>query len=251
MQAHLFMVEITHEVVSTGGDVDEPCVGYGTDGHLYSLKRLEDGPLIPATEWVCHSLSRAVGIPTPDFLPVKRQVNGDIAFATRIDPTNERIVSPHTAGAEPLEIQIVRYFTQSVVQHSQLYGLDAAIGNTTRGWRSFVFRRTPYGVVPLAQNFRRAWVAEETPFGEIPWQPLAGSAAMMRYLYSLDVFDAAEARATVDRLYALSNTAIQDALNTCHPSWVQNHNWQPTLDLWSRRQQHLKPLALQNFSAMP
>lgn len=78
-QNNLFMVKILREKQNTSGSLGLRFFGSGDDGHDYALKTLHEGKLLPATEWVCHCLSRAIGLSTPDFLAVER-LDGSIAF---------------------------------------------------------------------------------------------------------------------------------------------------------------------------
>lgn len=249
MQQNFFMVEIEHETETLDGKADIGCLGLGTDGNTYWLKRLEDDQLLPATEWVCHTLCRAVGIATPDFSQVKRKA-GDIAFAARIEESAFRI-QPHIKGQEPIQVQIARTFSSTVVLHSRIYGLDAAVGNVARGLNSIFFRQTPVGLVPMATDFKKAWVVQEEPFGELPWEDFSTSSKFSKHFYKLGLFEAPEARDTIEKLCALPDSVLQDALNTCHPTWVQGHDWSPTLQMWAQRQSQLKQLAMQNFTSMP
>lgn len=249
MQQNFFMVEIEHETESLDGKADISCLGLGSDGNSYSLKRLSDESLLPATEWVCHTLCRTVGIATPDFLQVKRK-SGDIAFATRIEESAFRI-QPHVKGQDPIQVQIARTFSSTVILHSRIYGLDAAVGNPARGLPSFLFRQTPFGLLPMATDFKKAWVIQEKPFGTVPWEQYSLSSEVSKYFYKLGVFEAPEARDTIEKLCALPDSILQDALNTCHPTWVQGHDWTPTLDMWAQRHSQLKLLAMQNFNSMP
>ena len=252
IQKNLFLVEIIHEYESPYQTADLKVIGYGNDRHEYALKRLEDAPLLPATEWVCHSLCRAIGIPTPDFAAVRRLAAGDIAFGSRIDKTLVQVVNPHAKGAEPIEVTIAKLFSQSITAQSQILGLDATVGNVDRHCRNFLFRKTSSGThIPLAFDFSQAWVAKKQPFGSTPWPSDSGSAKMSKYLNDLGKFDASAARATIERLCALPEHVLQDALNSCDPSWVHEHNWEPTLDAWAQRHNHIKPMAKQNFADMP
>lgn len=42
-------------------------IGFDSTGTQYAVKRIEDGNWIPLSEWIGYSLSRKVGIATPDF----------------------------------------------------------------------------------------------------------------------------------------------------------------------------------------
>lgn len=249
MQDGLFMVVIEREIQSTSGTTDTRCIGFGSDSNEYSLVRLEDGALLPATEWVCHTLCQAIGIATPDFRAVQRKF-GDVAFASRIDTNVQSPLKPQVKDAPPINIQVATCFGSTVSHHSRIYGLDAAVGNPTRNIRKMLFRSSALGSIPVANDFSNGWVAHEEPFGAQPWEPLSTSQSMMDHLHKLGLFDADEARETIARLCALPDSTLQDALNSCHPSWVQGHDWSETLAIWADRQTLLKPQALKNFSSL-
>lgn len=250
MQSGLFPVDIIREMTPSKLTADLRCIGDGSDGHRYALKRLEDGPLLPATEWVCYTLCRLVGVPTPDFSAVRRVATGDVAFGSRWEISVDE-VNPADETRGPVEAQVARLFSKSVAQQSAIFGVDAVVGNRDRHLVNFLFRKTAAGITPLAFDFSQAWVNLTGPFGELPWDKSSRSALTAAWLTSKGWLKPDQARTMVDRLMDLPDQTVENALESCDPSWISGYDWEPTLALWAQRKSRLKPLALQNFSAHP
>lgn len=228
-QNNLFMVKIVREKQNTTGSLGLKYFGQGDDGHEYALKTLAEGPLLPATEWVCYCMCRAVGIPTPDFLAVER-LDGSVAFGSRLE-TVEQLKSQ-----SPTEI--VKLFSKSIVEQSQIYGFDAFLGNQDRHLGNFLFRPRQSGFLPLAFDFDQAWINLQQPFGAIPWPVNSRSKMSLNYLKSLGYFDDPAAVQVGRALVDLPDNAMSLALGQCHGSWTAQLNFVATLNVWNQRKAH-------------
>jgi hypothetical protein len=228
-QNNLFMVKILREKQNTSGSLGLKFFGSGDDGHDYALKTLSEGKLLPATEWVCYSLCRAIGIRTPDFLAVER-LDGSIAFGSRMENSDQ--------FRNTNAVEFVRYFSSNVTEISRIYGADAFLGNIDRHLGNFLFRNMPTGHLPIAFDFDQAWVNLSVPFGAIPWPPDCNSARAMAFLKFRSHFDEPSAILAGQALVNLPDDALQIALSTCHQSWTAGINWTKTLDVWNDRASH-------------
>ena len=242
-QPGLFPIRIRYELPANFGTADLKLVGRGDDGYEYALKTIEDGPLLPATEWVCHQLCRAVGIATPDFAAVHRP-DGTVAFGSRIEACEQ--VDP-TRG-DPVVVQIAKLFSADIVAHSRIFGVDAVVGNHDRHLGNFLFRPTSTGLLPLAFDFSRAWVHNHPPFGLAPWVAGCKSDQAVRWLRNARQFDPASAEDGLDAMYLLPATALSQALASCHASWTQGYDWSPTLHVWEQQRASLVASARQSLS---
>ncbi len=229
-QNNLFMVKIIREKQNTSGSLGLKFFGSGDDGHDYALKTLSEGLLLPATEWVCYSLCRAIGLSTPDFLAVER-LDGSIAFGSRMENADQ--FRP-TSGV----VELVKLFSSNVLEHSRIYGADAFLGNIDRHLGNFLFRSRSTGLLPLAFDFDQAWVNLAIPFGVIPWSQNCKSHLAMKFLESKSYFDKASANQAGQALVSLPDDALQAALDGCHQSWTTGINWTKTLDVWNQRASH-------------
>lgn len=229
-QNNLFMVKIIREKKNTSGSLGLNFFGLGDDGHEYALKTLSDGALLPATEWICYSLCRAVGISTPDFLAVER-LDGSVAFGSRMETADQ---FRSALGV----VQFVKFFSANVFEQSRIYGADAFLGNVDRHLGNFLFRSRATGLVPLAFDFDQAWVNFSMPFGAIPWTFGCKSQLALNFLKSRGYFDTSFAMKAGQALVSLPNNALQTALDSCHASWTAGINWTSTLDVWNQRDLH-------------
>lgn len=229
-QDNLFMVKIIREKKNASGSLGLNFFGLGDDGHDYALKTLSDGLRLPATEWICYSLCRAIGLATPDFLAVER-LDGSVAFGSRMETTDQ---FRSALGV----IQFVKLFSANVLDQSRIYGADAFLGNVDRHLGNFLFRSRTTGLLPLAFDFDQAWVNFSMPFGSIPWTLGCKSHLALNFLKSSGYFDPAFAMQAGQALVSLPNDALQKALDSCHNSWTTGINWAPTLKVWDQRASH-------------
>lgn len=226
-QNSLFPVRIVRETPFTG-TATLKLIGEGDDGRRYAIKRIEDGPLVPITEWVCHHVARAIGIPTPDFTQVTRK-DGTVAFGSRWEDFQQ--VS-EVAG--PLDVQVIRFFGSLPARCSAVYGLDAFLANPDRHCTNIFFRETQSGqYIPVAYDFSHGWVISGLPFGAVPLPPDCNTLKTVRWLQRASLFSDADAHGAVDALLRASTTTIRAALDSAHPSWIPtNWNHHETLQVW-------------------
>jgi hypothetical protein len=229
-QNNLFMVKIVRERQNKSGSKGLQFYGSGDDGHDYALKTLAESALLPATEWVCYSLYRAIGISTPDFLAVER-LDGTVAFGSRMEQENQ-FLAPF-----PI-IEFVKLFSANIVAQSRIYGADAFWGNRDRHLGNFLFRNRSSGLLPIAFDFDQAWVNLSVPFGAVPWVHDCKSKIAMNFLETRGYFDKAAALQAGQLFLSLPDDALSRALATCHPSWTTGMDWEATLDVWNQIKSH-------------
>jgi hypothetical protein len=58
----LFELRVRHVVAPLGNGKDLKANAIAEDGFDYALKRCEEHPLLPATEWFCYRIAQTCGL---------------------------------------------------------------------------------------------------------------------------------------------------------------------------------------------
>ena len=162
MQMSMFAVNVKHEVDSAtlGLDgMDLKRVAHCDDGYDYAMKRLEDHPSLPISEWVSYCLFKACGLLVPDYA-VLRRVGLPPAFGSRLATGSTQIQKT------PDSYQITTYFSGHHNELGAIYPVDAFLPNPDRHGRNFLKREAALGESLIAFDFSRAWVMSGLPFGD-------------------------------------------------------------------------------------
>ena len=100
-QGRIFPLHIKRLEPATFGTTDCHWTGVGEDGLCYVLKRLSDGPLIPAAEWICGSLAKRCNLPIPPF-EIAELPDGERLFASRWEggllPYDRAVLEPRSGS---------------------------------------------------------------------------------------------------------------------------------------------------------
>jgi hypothetical protein len=228
MQTSLVPIRITQQLPSSQGTADLKTIGLGDDGFEYALKRLEDHPLLPISEWVGYQLSRAVGLFTPDFAPV--WLDDDTpAFGSRWEQAAQIGVPPHP-------VELAHYFGGSMRPlNESIFAVDAFLPNEDRHGRNFMWRTTSVGAVPLAFDFSRAWLMTGLPFGGHPLQSNSTTLAMWSYLKAQ--FGYQVPAQVFQKIALLPNDWLQRVLDAAPSHWLVGFDPKPTIDFWMQHRQ--------------
>lgn len=228
MQTSLVPIRIIQQAPSNLQTADLKTIGLGDDGFEYALKRLEDHPLLPISEWMGYQLSRAVGLFTPDFAPV--WIDDDTpAFGSRWEQTAQMGVPPHP-------IEVAKYFGGSMRMLTEaVFGVDAFLPNEDRHARNFMWRITSTSTVPLAFDFSRAWLVTGLPFGAHPLHRNSSTLKMWAYLkaqfgYQLPV-------QIFQKINSLPDDWLQRVLDAAPLHWLAGFDPKPTIEFWVQHRQ--------------
>lgn len=234
MQQPLLKINIVQEFPFNGGTADLKAVGFGDDGHQYALKRLEDGALLPITEWVSYHLCRSVGIQTPDFNVVWR-ASGDPAFGSRWETNAQQL------GAPPTPLRLLQFFQPARSQIESIYAVDAFLPNNDRHGDNILFRPTALGLLPLAYDFSRAWLISGVPFGDMAsLTPQCRTSEWWEYLKQQYGYQ--PAIATLDAICGLPSDWLSNVIEAAPPQW-RMFALQQTVDAWINDRQSRKAQA--------
>ena len=134
-------------------------VGYCAGNFKYAVKRERDGKLLPLAEWIGHSISRACGIATPDFLIVEC-MDGELAFGSLWEPASIQIKVWDSQAQ-----QLVKNHADTI---SEILGLDYFLPNPDRHMGNFIFAPRAGIETCLSFDFSLANVRDGLPFGAPP-----------------------------------------------------------------------------------
>lgn len=198
------------------GTADAACFGTGDNGLDYVIKTIDKTPLVPAAEFVCHSLADACGIPTPQFHVVEMH-DGSHAFGSvwdRSAATEMSIIE------QVLVAQQARSVEQSV---ARIFTLDMFVHNVDRHGKNYlcVAGRTD-GHALKAFDFSRAFFVHGWPLPVLPMQSSTRTIATIKVINRHRKFDLAAANATLRRIESLPFELFRSLIDSLPRAWLDN-----------------------------
>lgn len=223
MQSSLIQIRIVQLAPASFGSADLKYVGLADDGFEYAIKRLDDHPLLPITEWTGYHLSRSIGLFTPDFAPV--WLDDDTpAFGSRLEAVQQ-------LGNPPDPIEVVRYFGSAMRSDIEpIFAVDAFLPNEDRHSRNFMWRTTSTGLTPLAFDFSRAWLLSGLPFGSFPLGGATNTLKMWKHLK--EHFGYSPPADAFRKIAGLPDDWIAQVLTAAPHQWIARFDPGPTIDFW-------------------
>jgi len=237
VQTSLVPIRIIQQLPSSHATADLKAIGLGDDGFEYALKRIEDHPLLPISEWMGYQLSRAIGLFTPDFAPVWLDEQTP-AFGSRWEQTAQ-------IGVPLNPMEIAHFFGGGMRGLTEpIFAVDAFLPNEDRHGRSFMWRSASNGPMPLAFDFSRAWLVTGLPFGAHPMPLDCQTHNWWRYFKGQFAYQA-PAQA-MQKIADLPDDWLQRVLAAAPAQWIAGFDVQPTIDFWvqHRRQRCTEALSL-------
>lgn len=236
-QAGLFPIQLVDEIDSpyTHGK-DAKALGIDEVDNEYLLKRLQDGRLLPLTEWMSYHICRLCGIPTPEFAVVIRP-NREPAFGSKIDSA----VVDFNRAATLSNAQQVSIVMDAGLSESAALAFDAFLPNPDRHFGNWLYAARRGKFVALSIDWSRAHFLDRPLFSGWPWPPGSKSAESLSYLKTFGVFSAAEAHRVFDALAGLDADDIEAVLGSAPELWRENVVEDAILDWWkSSRHQRIE-----------
>lgn len=202
-QPSLLQIHVKHEFDSTAlfDGADLKCVVRGDDGRDYAAKRVQDGALIPISEWVGYHLWRACGLLTPDFAVLYYEDDSPPAFGSQIELLGQQIKK------DPDTYTIAGFFGPHLPALSLSYPLDAFYINPDRHGRNFIKRPTLTAPELLCFDYSRAWAADRPPCGNEASMHACNSAAWWSFF--------------VQHMHARADTAALEAATQLDAQWLR------------------------------
>lgn len=197
------------------------------DGHSYAMKRVQDGPLIPLSEWVGYHLCRKCSVLTPDFAVLNDPDGGAPSFGSRI-------ASYLQIEHDPGSFRVSSFFNGHHAALSAIYSLDAIVINPDRHGRN-VFVEQGRGKQPSrvrAFDFSRAWLVTGAPFGNTESMRDSATQKWWRTLHRLGC------RPSQEALSLLQNTDapwLRGVIESAPETWRASVDVDATVTFWERQ----------------
>jgi len=236
MQSTLLPVRVLREIDSTFDGVDLKRIAQGDDGFDYAMKRVQEHPHLPLSEWVSYHLCRTVGIQTPDFAVLDCGSMGPPAFGSRIEPNKQ-------LDKNPGGFTVIGFFRPFQDALSPVYTLDAFLPNNDRHGRNMMIRVTTGGQTLLAFDFSRAWIMSGLPFGNMASLDATCHTAQWWTSFK-SIFGIQRSAETLDRICSLPDKWLDDCVNSTPDAWRNDLEWEATRHFWSTQRKERAEQAL-------
>lgn len=233
IQRRLFPLHIVAVSPVAAGTARLKVEGEGDDGHPYFIKRVADGPYVPANELICSALASDVGLVVPDFA-VGILNDDQEAFCSRCEGGLQSAQEWMTKilTAPPLPAGVISAL-------SRWFAFDLFTNNPDRHFNNFLYREDR-GISSLfGFDFSEALFAE-------PWPPAANlnpgcnTLKVRRLLAGKGVpLDHDQAVLVLDRIDGLDVDWVQESMPALPDNWlpVVERN---ALDDWWRNDRHAR-----------
>lgn len=227
MQQSLIPVRIVSEVDAKerGFDgTDLKRIALCDDGNTYAMKRVEDHPHMPISEWVGHHLCRQVGIKTPDFSTLTAK-DGAPSFGSRIAHYQQ---IEHSPGS----FRVNSFFSGHQAALSAVYALGAVITNPDQHGRNLFIRADSGGATLLAFDFSRSWMVSGLPFGN---QEAMRDSHTQHWWKTFKRMGCKVDDTTLSLMEKVDVGWLSSVLQAAPREWISDNDAQATLDFWKAR----------------
>lgn len=192
---------------------DLKLIGYTKDRIRYAIKRVQDGELLPISEWIGHRLCELCGIPVPEYHVVEC-IDGQLAFGSRWEDTAEQI-SP----AGPM--RAMELLADHASDISAIFAVDQFFSNPDRHVGNYLFVRRAQTPMCLAMDFSRAGPADQIPMGMLPLDPVCSTLVVIEQIIRrrLKKFDSASFSQAKARLAAIKPGEFYAIVDDAPDEW--------------------------------
>lgn len=229
MQGRLFPLLIERMDPANFGTAVCNWTGIGEDGLCYALKRVSDGPLIPAAEWICSCISHACGIPIPHF-DICRTHEGEHLFGSRWEAG---LYNPVDAARLFASGKLA--INEPASRVTAIHVLDLFLDNPDRHLKNYLYR-APTGPAPaalLAFDFSHAFCAIGWPPAHAIPRPGSHTQTVGSHLLKLFGFDAHTASSIIDRLESMGTREIEAIIEPLPPALLDAPLRETIKDWWA------------------
>lgn len=216
---------IRTETVSFG-TADCNTMGVADNGEEFVLKRLCNGQMVPASEWVCSSLALAAGLAIPHFEMVSLD-DGEMAFGSLWDNLLN--------GEQTREIWIRKRphpenFSSNL---SRIYAFDQFVYNPDRHLKNYFFRHGSSPAKPpvlLAPDYGRAlFAATFPPHNTLLECHTTEVACFMRKTYG---WEPEQANGVLNKLEMIPLEKVKIVVNEMPDSWLSPTHKAEFIEWW-------------------
>lgn len=202
----------------------KPRIGQASDGLDYAVKHDEKGIPVRASEWVCASLARAVGIPVPPFIIVD-DGQGELLFASQIYGSDVNNNKPIFMGNLPNQ--------EILKQISRIYPFDLFVHNIDRHVNNYLIRKQNNKERIFAfdhgYSLFRYW-----PNISLPFKKERNTLKNIRAIKKHWGFDVAAAQGVVDKLDSVPLSAVENVVREMPENWLPEGTRDRFLDWWNK-----------------
>lgn len=210
------------------GTADAACFGTGDNGLDYLIKTIDRTPLVPAAEFICHSLAEACGIATPQFHVVELH-DGSQAFGSVWDRSAANDISL-------IEQILVKQLGRQVEQNvARIFTLDMFVHNTDRHGKNYlcVPGRTD-GHALKAFDFSRAFIVHGWPLPSLPMPGVARTIEWIQYICRHRKFDVVAANAMLSRIRDLPFEPFKSLVDQLPRAWLDANSRAKMKKWWAQ-----------------
>lgn len=199
--------------------------GLGDDGMPYFLKAVSDAPLVPASELLCSGLATAVGLAVPYFNVALMPETDEQVFASRQEGGVEdsaRWFTTVLGGQCPANV---------ARQLSGWFAFDLFVNNPDRHINNFLCREVGGVHTIHGFDFSEAFLQEGWPPSP-RLRPECNTIVVRRQVSQYAPLERDHAVQTLERLAALPETWMQEALGEVPGPWIDADHRADVVDWW-------------------
>jgi len=215
-QIGIFPIKIVREQ-RFSGTTTLRLTGFALNGEQYAIKTIDDGALLPITEWFCYHLCSTVRIPTPGWDVIERP-NGTLAFGSRIDQDTSLL-----GYLSPNPVFIYSILRSLASPLSRMLSLDYFLPNIDRHINNILVRQLPSNhMVALAFDWSHA--SDPATFAVWPWQTPNNSLSTINALKQRGDWDSNSALQTNLDIAAIPGATVRIWLDAAPIEWIPNQD---------------------------
>lgn len=220
----LFELRITALVPAIGAGRDIAANAIAEDGFDYALKRQQEHPLLPATEWFCYRIAQAVGLACP-------------AQAVLIMPDGARVLGSRIeAGLTDLQKkpqdEVIHALAACAGRLSAAYSMDLFLANEDRHFGNFLFRPNSLGALAcMPIDYSRAWWVCGWPPPNLALQACA-TTNHMAILRAVALWRAPEALLALGSISQIKPATVSSWLDDMPDQWLDAAMRNTLLQWW-------------------
>lgn len=225
-----FPVQIARTIPNPFPTADLKSVAVGRDGFEYAVKRIEDHPYLPASEWLCYSLGYRVQIALPPFCVLE-------------DGSGEAFGSRFEGGIHQFsDIQGPQNQQQLLIDcgsdMSRIIAFDLFVGNEDRHLNNFLFREQRLGgeKTVMAMDFSRSLLVRGWPNDTVPMHPTTKTMMVMGLLKQAQTWDVTVAQMALASIHSISQAEVAHWLGEMPQSWLEPKKRQEISEWWGSDQ---------------
>lgn len=200
----------------------KPRIGQASDGLDYVVKHDENKIPVRASEWVCASLARSVGIPVPPFIIVD-DGQGKLLFASQIYGSDINNNRPIFMGNIPN--------SEILKQLSRIYPFDLFIHNVDRHINNYLIRnqRSIERIFAFDHGYSlfKYW-----PNMSLPLKSTRNTVVCVRAIKQKWGFDLTSAQELLDKLELVPLSAVESVVREMPDDWLKEAKRDKFLNWW-------------------